>query len=678
MEELIQKYKAKVRETKNVNEIYKWQLAKKYRYKPDVNAPDFGKEYKEMNYSNLIYHNARSVGHHFASEIPEKFREQFRILFNDSTDLQQRVSAFHRETLRLYREDLGVAGFSHHQDERTISAYLAAYDSNKYPFYKSSFYTRFCKLLGVNPKSRGEKYVHYKELLEDFILEYIIHDKELLDLKAGFLTDDCHEDTSNYILAQDILYQMLHQAEMETDKDEQKKPTVNIYKPATHSLNTILFGPPGTGKTYFTVNLALEILGEEIENLSRDKIKSSFDRYVAEGRIVFTTFHQSMSYEDFIEGIKPLEPLKEGDPISYKVVDGIFKMLCKSACTPTSTSFELAYSRLQDKLKDTKQGIIINVSENETITLYPHPNSTDLTVEATSNISTITKYGLQYVSDNQVYAGTWAKYYKAIFNLLTEKYGYEPNKKEDNEKYVLIIDEINRGNVAQIFGELITLIEEDKRTGKTEAKEIILPYSKQKFGVPPNLYIIGTMNTADRSVEALDTALRRRFRFREMMPLPGHLSNLNESDEEWAAYISDIETDPLSDYEEDRMLGEINMRKLLTVINLRIEKILDRDHMIGHSYFMKVKDLSALKTVFADEVIPLLQEYFFGDYGKIGLILGKGFIHRFDGFANRIPFADFEHDELSDYDERMIYRIRNPREMEDDSFVSAIKNLFNG
>ncbi len=122
---------------------------------------------------------------------------------DDSTDLQQRVFAFNQETLKLYREDLGVTVFSHHQDERTISTYLAAYDSNKYPFYKSSFYTRFCKLLGVNPKSRGEKYVHYKQLLEDFIREYILHDKELLDLKAGFFTDDCHDDTSNYILPQD-------------------------------------------------------------------------------------------------------------------------------------------------------------------------------------------------------------------------------------------------------------------------------------------------------------------------------------------------------------------------------------------------------------------------------------------------------------------------------------------
>jgi 5-methylcytosine-specific restriction protein B len=169
--------------------------------------------------------------------------------------------------------------------------------------------------------------------------------------------------------------------------------------------------------------------------------------------------------------------------------------------------------------------------------------------------------------------------------------------------YVLIIDEINRGNVSQIFGELITLIEDDKRMGNQEALVATLPYSKKGFGVPPNLYIIGTMNTADRSVEALDTALRRRFCFEEMLPQPEKILDEGKIYDEY----------------------QIDLVELLQTINKRIEKLLDKDHQIGHSFFMSVLTIGGLKHVFQYKIIPLLQEYFFGDYGKIGLVLGKDF-----------------------------------------------------
>lgn len=183
-----------------------------------------------------------------------------------------------------------------------------------------------------------------------------------------------------------------------------------------------------------------------------------------------------------------------------------------------------------------------------------------------------------------------------------DKQDSTPPKKPSPTNYVLIIDEINRGNVSQIFGELITLIEPDKRSGMKEALEVTLPYSKEKFSVPPNLYIIGTMNTADRSVEALDTALRRRFSFTEMAPDYGLLKGKP------------------NDYELD--LGE-----LLETINKRIEALLDKDHAIGHSYFLRVlSGECSLKDVFFNEIIPLLQEYFYGNYSRIELVLGTGFV----------------------------------------------------
>jgi 5-methylcytosine-specific restriction protein B len=212
--------------------------------------------------------------------------------------------------------------------------------------------------------------------------------------------------------------------------------------------------------------------------------------------------------------------------------------------------------------------------------------------------------------------------------------GYQDNP---TKNYVLIIDEINRGNVSQIFGEIITLIEEDKRLGNEEALEVTLPYSKEKFSVPPNLYIIGTMNTADRSVEAIDTALRRRFSFEEFAPK----YDLKELQYE---------------------IGGIKGHDLLRTLNSRIEKLLDKDHQIGHSYFMisEGEDADAEKKLlnsFYKNIIPLLQEYFFGDFGKIGLVLGKGFVKEKKWDKNSISFADFDYQSSSDFDDREVFEI---------------------
>jgi 5-methylcytosine-specific restriction endonuclease McrBC GTP-binding regulatory subunit McrB len=214
-----------------------------------------------------------------------------------------------------------------------------------------------------------------------------------------------------------------------------------------------------------------------------------------------------------------------------------------------------------------------------------------------------------------------------------------PIEKEKN--YVLIIDEINRGNVSSIFGELITLIEKDKRAGCDEELEVILPYSKTPFKVPSNVYLIGTMNTADRSIEALDTALRRRFSFKEFAPQP-HL----------------IKTEGASS-KNSGIVDGIDLENLLNTINTRIEKLIDKDHKIGHSYFLKVDNKEKLVHAFKNEIIPLLEEYFFGDYGKIGLVLGSSFVEK----VNRdFDFANFEHydaDIQSDLKEKAVFRIKN-------------------
>jgi 5-methylcytosine-specific restriction protein B len=225
------------------------------------------------------------------------------------------------------------------------------------------------------------------------------------------------------------------------------------------------------------------------------------------------------------------------------------------------------------------------------------------------------------------------------------------------EPVVLIIDEINRGNVSQIFGELITLIETDKRFGNSESLEVMLPYSKTKFFVPPNLYILGTMNTADRSVEALDTALRRRFTFEEMLP------NYEIQGLQYSVF-------------------DFKASEILKVINRRIEKLLDKDHLIGHSYFMNTNSNELFIQSMYKNILPLLQEYFYGDFGKIGLVLGGGFVKKVTPDQKADLFAAFDYDDINDFESKETYEIIDYRDSNSikeakADFKTAIKLLMN-
>ncbi len=487
--------------------------------------------------------------------------------------------------------------------------------------------------------------------------------------------------------------------------------------------NQILFGPPGTGKTFRSIKLALEIINDDEERKldwnNWDACKSLYNRRVNEGRIGFVTFHQSMSYEDFIEGIKPVEPTSDEENLSYAIQDGIFKNICLAAANRNNLNFEFAYSKLLEDLKINENGITIK-EPNFKVKINLSENGIDLDVESDTYIKKINKLGLKYVSESQRFVGTWGKNYKSIFKLLTEKYGYRNETENIKKNYVLIIDEINRGNVAQIFGELITLIEDTKRMGKPEALKVMLPYSKKYFEVPDNLYIIGTMNTADRSVEALDAALRRRFSFTEIPPETHLLNPYNRLGKAWGDFW--IETDSkdfwgkwddvesgildlaglikdekayteLSRSWKEKQLAEwrqitnyesifansiidsnngIRLDWLLNTINTRIEKLLDKDHQIGHSYFLSVNSMEDLKAAFQNKIIPLLQEYFFGDYGKIGLVLGKEFVLK---DTTKAIFADFDSELASELSERPTYTIKNALSMDDEAFKSAISAL---
>jgi len=432
------------------------------------------------------------------------------------------------------------------------------------------------------------------------------------------------------------------------------------------SLNQILYGPPGTGKTYNVIEKALEIIYEkedksnkiefeifDEDNKNLKKVKTSYSeilrfeerkkrKYLKElyeyykkyGQIEFITFHQSYSYEEFVEGLKAKND-KKGN-IYYEIEDGIFKEICNRAQNNMfSNGLTLDNYKI---LKVTDECIHIQ-KPNGNVVLLPKKylyelidlfKKNKITIDDIKNKQVIQKMSKEI--EPYIING-----YPNIFAKLVEY--YVKNNNINKKNYILIIDEINRGNISKIFGELITLIEEDKRIGNEEELKIKLPYSKDEFGVPNNLYIIGTMNTADRSIALIDTALRRRFEFVEVMPNPEFLKGIQ--------------------------VKGINLEKLLKAINERIEYLYDRDHTIGHAYFIKLKNIAEdkrfdeLKKIFKNKIIPLLQEYFYDDWEKINLVLNN------NGF---IEEKIFEYVKNLDEDKK-VYEIKNDAFEEEINYI---------
>lgn len=437
------------------------------------------------------------------------------------------------------------------------------------------------------------------------------------------------------------------------------------------ALNQILYGSPGTGKTYNTINRAIEIIDSDFyqqNKYNREALKEKFEEYKKAGQIEFITFHQSFSYEEFVEGIKAIPAGKDGnengEDMIYDVVDGIFKKLSKEALKFLITNNKNSILKKRFKLDAKSLNIQADLLQEDDNT-YKLLKGSKIRKEA---VPSFHKYNYSKLRDIFLE--------KAIFDtskesdeffILKEDYIFQSlsasssvvlgkmsnglsdwkevlddnlSKKENKniKNYILIIDEINRGNISKIFGELITLIEPSKRIGADEEIRLKLPYSQELFGVPSNLYIIGTMNTADRSIALMDTALRRRFHFEEMMPNSSLLENL--------------------------VVDGIKIDNLLEVINKRVEYLYDRDHTIGHAYFMSLENLETkedkkaeLENIFRNKIIPLLQEYFYDDWEKVRLVLGDGFVEKIE-----VKSDIFDEDLIKDSEyleeEKFIYNIK--------------------
>ncbi|WP_306817726.1 AAA family ATPase [Campylobacter lari] len=483
-------------------------------------------------------------------------------------------------------------------------------------------------------------------------------------------------------------------------------------------LNQIFYGPPGTGKTYRTIDKALEILGENLED--RDDKKAKFDEYVKNRQIVFTTFHQSYGYEEFVEGIKPrINSEENSKEIEYEIKDGIFKELCNEALYK-----EIKINNLEELGIDNKTNSVWKISlgekvrkDTEFLQKYCFENNqirigwgdtknangfsicnfgkmqigdlvcvldTRKTIKAIGVVKSEVKYSKEEefekdygfdLYEYQTYRDVewilkdniidiyklnhntklnldtvyklWRISVNDILEEIEKQYLNETSIIEtiDNtkKKFVIIIDEINRGNVSKIFGELITLIEPSKRIGEEGEIKVKLPYSGKDFGVPKNVYIIGTMNTADRSITSLDTALRRRFEFVEMMPKPNVLSDNCEG---------------------------VNLQKLLEAINTRIEYLLDREKTIGHAFFIGIDNLEKLKKVFQNKIIPLLQEYFYNDYALIDAVLNE------NGMLEKQDINNDYLKNMKDFIEsgNVVYKFSDSEDWVENTFIKIYEN----
>ena len=606
----------------NLEELYKWELVSKQNGHPDPNAVDFSSEINSLDLGNLCFSSQITAIRNFAKYEPEEYRKLFRALFDESILLQERIEKFTDSCKTLWDNKIKAKFTTHTSamcDERLISCFLAFYNPQKYTFYKNDVYKNLCKLLEIKPRKAGLKLVHFYELLEQYVIPEIKEEEDLITSINDELTDNGYIQ-SMPLTAQTVLWYYNSALLKITDTDyevienelvETKTSNSMMYQKyidlLKESKNLVLTGAPGTGKTFMAQAIAREM------GCSKDEM-------------CFVQFHPSYDYTDFVEGLRPI--MMSDGQMGFERKDGLFKEFCKkaiknlidSAKSIENLSKELSWeNKLQQFIDDSidndtkfklSNGSEFTIDEIKGRNIIAHNDSNPKTplipINADEIIELLTNnVPLNIVRDIRTYFnrkfGTQPDSYAFIITKAIREMKYKTKvisaNKIERKPFVFIIDEINRGEASKIFGELFYAIDPGYR-GKKDIRvktqyQNLVPETDvfaEGFYIPENVFILGTMNDIDRSIESMDFAMRRRFTWKEIKP------------EDTQSMLDTLEC-------------ATKAKSVMARLNNEISKIegLGPAYQVGPSYFLKLGDNGGnFEKLWNMNIEPLLREYIRG------------------------------------------------------------------
>lgn len=647
-------------------EEYKWDLLDRSEGK-DVLAVFDG-----LRGENVI-DNPRtdSVIKYLVENEADKTRVCCQHLIDESVPLNERLAAFKSEIKALCPSKWKNTA----NDERTASALLTCVYPETYTFYKDEIYQNICDYFGYTSRKAGKKYEHFMELVNGFVKSYGEEIQQImLNEIKGFKNKPLNLAVQTlFWCMKDYMKEELKN-KMTTDTNNSSKgvwydDVVRIWE---RRKNIVLYGAPGTGKTYDVPEFAVRLCDPAFmaAEPSREEIVSRYNQLKTEKRIAFTTFHQSLDYEDWIEGLRPF--VNENNQVTYEIESGIFKKLCEEAERPVvkdkqvgisdnavvwkvslagtgdndvrrecmeNNHIRIGWDGYGPVISDETDWSVYNGEGKQILDAYINKMKIGDIVMSCYSSQTIDAIGVvvgdyefedKFPNYKRVRRVNWlvkninenivemndgkTMVESSVYRLnsitlndvksILEKYDTSSKMEENDKAYVMVIDELNRGNVSKVFGELITLLEADKRKGRINAESVVLPYSKKAFHIPNNVYLIATMNTADRSLGSLDYAIRRRFAFIAEKPFGLDVKGF---DEDLFEKVSSLFVKNFGDYKES---GWDQTMKLEPADTLS-EEYKPEDVWIGHSYFLMQDEEGNDNTTdrLLYEIIPLLEEY---------------------------------------------------------------------
>ena len=599
----------------------------------------------------------------------DKTRVCCQHLIDESVPLNERLAAFKSEIKALCPSKWKNTA----NDERTASALLTCVYPETYTFYKDEIYKNICDYFGYTSRKAGKKYKHFLELINGFVKSYGEEIQQImLNEIKGFKNKPLNLAVQTlFWCMKDYMKEDLKN-KMTTDTNNSSKGTWydDVVRTWERRKNVVLYGAPGTGKTYDVPELAVRLCDPAFmaAEPSREEIVSRYNQLKTEKRIAFTTFHQSLDYEDWIEGLRPV--VNENNQVTYEIESGIFKKLCEEAERPVvkdkqvgiadnavvwkvslagtgdndvrrecmeNSHIRIGWDGYGPVISDETDWSVYNGEGKQILDAYINKMKIGDIVMSCYSSQTIDAIGVvvgdyefedkfpnykrvrrvnwlvKNINENIVEMNdgktmTLGTVYRlnsiTLDNVksILEKYNTSSKMEENDKAYVMVIDELNRGNVSKVFGELITLLEADKRKGRINAESVVLPYSKKAFHIPNNVYLIATMNTADRSLGSLDYAIRRRFAFIAEKPFGLDVEGF---DEDLFEKVSSLFVKNFDEYKES---GWDQTMKLEPADTLS-DEYKPEDVWIGHSYFLMQDEEDNTSNRLLYEIIPLLEEY---------------------------------------------------------------------